>query len=199
VIPGSGPVVGSGALHRYTIEVENGVTGVDLGQFATMVQAVLSDPRSWTGHGSGVSLQRVDSGPVDFHVTLTSVMTVRQLCGYDIPIETSCFAPSANNRVLMNVARWVRGDNAYPNNIDLYRTYMINHENGHALGHQHSHQCLSNGLAPVMMQQTIGLKSVTGQMCQDNVWPFPDGAADAPGREEPDTPQNDESVLIGAH
>ena len=42
-------------------------------------------------------LQRVDSGPVDFHVTLTSSMTVRNFCGYDIPIETSCYAPAGAN------------------------------------------------------------------------------------------------------
>jgi hypothetical protein len=160
---------------------------------------VLSDKRSWAGHG-GVALQRVDSGPVDFHVALTSAMTVRTICGYDIPIETSCFSPAGNghavSRVVMNDARWVRGDPAYVGDLNAYRIYMINHEDGHALGHEHAHQCLANGLAPVMMQQTIGLKSaVTGQLCQANPWPYPVGVTDAPGAEQPDTPQNSQFQL----
>jgi hypothetical protein len=44
-----------------------------------------------------------------------------------------------------------------------------------------------------MMQQTFGLRSAaTGKMCQANPWPYPPGATDAPGAEQPDTPQNDE-------
>jgi hypothetical protein len=157
---------------------------------------VLSDPRSWAGH-NGVALQRVDStykGPVDFHISLTSALTVRTLCGYEIQIETSCWDPGVD-RVVLNVARWVRGDAAYIGDLAAYRQYMVNHEDGHALGHQHAHTCLADGLAPAMMQQTIGLKSTTGQMCQANPWPYPKGAADAPGVEAPDTNANNESTL----
>ena len=39
------------------------------------------------------------------------------------------------NRVVLNDARWVRGDAAYVGDLDAYRIYMINHEDGHALGH----------------------------------------------------------------
>ena len=105
-------------MQRYTIEVENGVTGVDLTQFAALVQTTLVRPAQLVRR-TGVALQRVDSGPVDFHVTLTSSMTVRQLCGYDLQIETSCYAAPgtvaghAVNRVVLNDARWVRGDVAY--------------------------------------------------------------------------------------
>ncbi len=200
VLAGNGPVVGTGTLHRYSIDVENGVVGIDLRQYEHLVQQTLSDPRSWAGHG-GVALQRVDTGPVDFHVTLTSSYTVRNLCGYDLPIETSCFVPagtanSAVNRVVMNDARWVRGDAAYVGDLNEYRIYMINHEDGHALGHQHAHQCLPGGLAPAMMQQTIGLRSaVTGQMCQANPWPYPPGVKGAPGAEAADTAQNSEYGL----
>ncbi len=190
VLAGNGPVVGSGTVHRYTVEVENGVTGVDLAAFARLVDKVLDDPRSWTGHNSGVALQRVDSGPSDFHVTLTSSMTIRSLCGYDQQIETSCYAPDRNSRVALNVARWIRGDVAYIGDLNAYHLYMVNHEVGHAIGHMHSHVCLANGLAPVMMQQTIGLKSVTGAICAANPWPYPPGAKDAPGIESADTPQN---------
>jgi hypothetical protein len=200
ILKGTTKVVGSGPLHRYTIEVENGVSGVDVTQYAALVQSTLSDKRSWSGHG--VSLQRVDSGQADFHVTLTSAMTVRKLCGYAIPIETSCFAATDPNsgatidRVVINVARWVRGAAAYVGDLNAYRIYMINHEDGHALGHLHAHDCLAGGLAPVMMQQTIGLRSaVSGKLCQSNPWPYPAGASDAPGAEAPDTPQNSEFDL----
>jgi hypothetical protein len=199
MLKGSSAVVGKGQLHRYSIEVENGITGIDLTQFASMVQTVLSDRRSWAGHGD-VALQRVDSGAIDFHVTLTSSMTVRGLCGYDIPIETSCFLPAGGsnpvNRVVLNDARWMRGAASYVGDLQSYRVYMINHEDGHALGHEHAHQCLPGGLGPVMMQQTLGLKSAaTGKMCAANPWPYPPGVKGVPGAEQPDTPQNSEFQL----
>jgi Protein of unknown function (DUF3152) len=198
VLKGQTKIVGtSGSLYRYDIEVENGITGIDLGEFAHLVDKTLDDPRSWSGHG--VRLQRVSSGPVDFRVTLTSAMTVRKYCGYDIPIETSCYAaansaPAATvNRVVLDDARWVRGASPYVGDLATYRIYMINHEDGHALGHMHAHQCLPGGLAPVMMQQTFGLRSTeNNQLCQANPWPYPPGAKGAPGAEQPDTPQNDE-------
>ncbi len=198
VLKGTAPRVGAGRLYRYSIEVETGVTGVNLAQFQALVVSTLADKRSWSGHG--VALQRVDSGPIDFRVTLTSAMTVRRLCGYDIHVETSCYAPagwaSPVNRVVLNVARWVRGSGAYVGNPALYRVYMINHEDGHALGHRHAHQCLPGGLAPVMMQQTFGLRSAsTGKLCQANPWPYPVGAAGAPGAEQADTAANDEIGL----
>ncbi len=200
VLKGTSPVVGRGKLYRYSIDVENGVKGIDLAQYQALIVSVLSDKRSWSGHG--VSLQRVDSGPIDFHITLTSSLTVRTYCGYSIPVETSCYAPAGavdgltTNRVIFNDARWVRGSAAYVGDVALYRIYMINHEDGHALGHNHAHQCLPGGLAPAMMQQSFGLRSaVTKQICQANPWPYPPGVSGAPGAEQPDTSKNDEYKL----
>lgn len=182
-IPGTSKVIGRGTLHRFSIEVENGIKGVDLTQFASTVITALSNSQSWIADGK-TALQRVDSGPVDFHVTLVSSMTVRQYCGYDQPVETSCF-DGADARVVLNVARWVRGAKAYTSDLATYRLYAVNHEVGHALGHNHSHECLAGGLAPVMMQQTIGTKTASGMICQPNPWPYPRGVSDAPGPEEP--------------
>jgi hypothetical protein len=182
-IPGTSKVIGKGTLRRFSIEVENGVKGVDLAQYAATVMAALSNPESWTADGKH-ALQRVDSGPVDFHVTLVSSMTVRTLCGFDVPVETSCY-DGADARVVLNVARWVRGAKVYTSDLATYRLYAVNHEVGHALGHNHSHRCLASGIAPVMMQQTIGTKTASGTICQPNPWPYPRGVTDAPGPEEP--------------
>ncbi|MGI8679500.1 MAG: DUF3152 domain-containing protein [Jatrophihabitans sp.] len=197
VLPGSSPQVGAGQLYRYSIDVENGLTGVDLTQFQNLVTSTLADPRSWSGHG--VTLQRVDSGRIDFHISLTTSMTVRKWCGYDIPVETSCYqVADANrnidaNRVIFNVSRWMRGSTAYLGDLATYRLYMVNHEDGHALGHNHAHQCLPDGLAPAMMQQTFGLRSaMTNKLCQANPWPYPVGVKGAPGAEQTDTSANNE-------
>lgn len=194
-LPGQSAVVGRGPLQQYAIDIENGISGISDAAFAAKVEQTLADRLSWAGAGV-VSLQRIDTPDAQWRISLTSSMTVRQLCGYEIKIESSCWAPD-QSRVVINVARWVRGAPTYLGKLDVYRTYVINHEVGHALGHLHAHACLSNGLAPVMMQQTIGTKSVTGQLCRPNQHPYPPGAADAPGQEEPDTPQNDQFVLSG--
>lgn len=181
-VPGTSGVIGKGRLYRFSIEVENGVSGVNTKAFAATVMQALGDPRSWT-HSGQVSLQRVDTGAVDFHLSLVSSMTVRSLCGYSLPVETSCY-DGGQSRVVLNVSRWVRGAQAYPDELATYRLYAVNHEVGHALGHNHSHSCLSSGLAPVMMQQTIGTKTATGKACRSNPWPYPAGDADAPGAEQ---------------
>jgi len=183
-LAGSSPVYGSGGqLYKFDIQVERGITGVDLSHFAAVVMSSLTDPRSWT-HGGQLRLQRVPTADqADFHVSLTTSMTVRTLCGYSLPIETSCYDGS-QVRVVLNVARWVRGAKVYASDLTTYRIYAVNHEVGHALGHNHAHQCLASGLAPVMMQQTIGAKTASGKICQANPWPFPPGNSDAPGAEQ---------------
>jgi hypothetical protein len=202
ILKGHSKAVGKGKLFRYSIDVEKGLSGIDLNAYAATVQRVLSDPRSWAGHG--VSVQRVDSGRIDFHVTLVSSYTVRDMCGYEIKVETSCYlragANSAAkvNRAVINNSRWVRGAAAYIGDVGAYREYLINHEVGHALGHQHAHACLPSGQAPAMMEQTVGLMSAaTHKLCEANPWPYPPGAKGAPGKEAPDTPQNSEFNLNG--
>jgi hypothetical protein len=181
-VAGHSGVLGKGQLYRFTIDVENGITGVDRKEFAATVMAALSDRRSWIGSGA-VALQRVESGPVDFRISLSAPTTVRRICGYSLRIETSCNAGSVG-RVVLNVSRWTRGAVVFDGDLDNYRRYAVNHEVGHALGHNHSHNCLGNGLAPAMMQQSIGTRTAGGRVCRVNPWPFPPGTPDAPGAEQ---------------
>ena len=180
VIPGSTAVIGSGPVKHYVIEAEDGITGTDLSAFAAAVVTTLDDPRSWTGGPKNVSLERVSSdAQADFRIALTTPLTVRPICGYDIKVETSCWDDQHGpSRVYLNLARWVRGDVLFAQDIATYHLYMVNHEVGHALGHVHTFTCLPNGSAPVMMQQTLTLTENQGtgpRTCTPNAWPYPPG------------------------
>jgi hypothetical protein len=115
-------------------------------------------------------------------------MTVREGCGYDIPLEASCYNPDfvGQPRVFLNEARWVRGAVPFQGDVGSYRQYLINHEVGHAIGYQRHEACANNGeLAPIMMQQTFstnnndaarfdpGTINPDGKTCRFNPWPYP--------------------------
>jgi hypothetical protein len=189
VVPGTSPQVGKGKLTTYTVEVEDGFqpTGGDA-DFAAMVQATLSNPKSWIGGGQ-IALKRIDAGKPDLHIRLASQQTTRgpQVCGFDIPYDTSCRLDDA---VYLNDARWERGAVAFQGNMLLYQQYAVNHEVGHFFGGNHLPCPANGGLAPVMMQQTLStsnddLADLTtqnpqgivvphdGKVCQPNPWPFP--------------------------
>lgn len=198
VIPGTSPKVGAGTAKTftYTVEVENGVDTSSFGGdegFARMVTETLSNPKSWT-HDPQFAFQRIDAGTPDvrpdFRVSLTSPMTVREGCGYEIQIETSCYnpiyGPDSDPRVFINSARWVRGATPFQGDIGSYRQYLINHEIGHAIGYVTHEPCDREGaLAPIMMQQTFSTsdneatrfdpESVKpdGKTCRFNPWPYP--------------------------
>lgn len=192
VLPGSSEQRGWGTVHvfTYTVEIEDGIDTTGFGgddSFARMVDETLSNPKSWT-HDPQIGFRRIDRGDPDFRVSLTSQMTLRQGCGYDIELETSCYNP-ALGRVLLNEPRWVRGAISYQGDIGSYRQYLINHEVGHAIGHRAHQPCESDGgLAPVMMQQTFGTANndiarldpegvvpMNGLVCRYNPWPYPLG------------------------
>ncbi|MCD2194359.1 DUF3152 domain-containing protein [Actinomycetospora endophytica] len=194
VVPGTTPQVGQGRPYTYTVEIEDGATLAEGDQaFATAVDATLDDPRSWAGSGQ-IALRRIDAatGQVpDFRISLTSQLTTRAQCGYQIRYEASCWK-SDIGRVLINGSRWVRGAGAFEGQLGLYRQYAINHEVGHVFRNQHV-PCAENGaLAPLMMQQSFGvsndyLAQLTddtpqgtqiprdGKVCRPNAWPFPTG------------------------
>ena len=194
IVPGTEPQVGQGTtkVFTYTVEVEDGIDTTSFGgdeAFARMVSQTLSNPKSWT-HNPQFAFTRVDSGEPDFRISLTTPMTGREGCGYEIPIETSCYNPSfardGQPRVFINEARWVRGAVPFQGDVGAYRQYLINHEVGHAIGYQRHEPCPENGqLAPVMMQQSFSTSDndnarfdpewvkPDGKTCKPNPWPYP--------------------------
>lgn len=192
VVPGTTAQVGAGTgtVFRYTVEIENGVDTSGLGgdeAVAKMIDSTLANPKSWA-HDPKFGFRRVDQGDADFRISLTARGTSRKECGFDIPIDTSCYNADSR-RVVLSEVRWVRGALAFDGDIGSYRQYLINHEVGHAIGY-HQHQACENdgGLAPVMMQQTFGTKNddiaaldphgvvpMDGKRCRFNPWPYPRG------------------------
>ncbi|WP_233496222.1 DUF3152 domain-containing protein [Geodermatophilus sp. TF02-6] len=169
VVDGTSPVYGSGPLHRFVVEVEDGI-GVDGPAFAAAVEATLGDPRSW-GNGGRMSFQRAGAaaataGDYEFKVTLISPGNMETYCpGVGTGGYTSC---RYGDRAVVNLARWETAVPDYQGDVATYRQYVVNHEVGHALGNGHQ-QCPGPGRpAPVMQQQTLGLDG-----CTKNAWPYP--------------------------
>ena len=192
VVPGVTGQIGAGTeyVFTYTVEVEDGIDMSSVGgdeAFARLVDTTLADPRSWTVEPR-FAFVRTDQGEPDFRISLTSQMTTRDVCGYDIPVDSSCYNQGMS-RVVLNEARWVRGAVAFQGDIGSYRQYQINHEVGHAIGYVAHQPCETDGgLAPVMMQQSFGTSNndiavldpegvvpADGKVCRFNPWPYPRG------------------------
>lgn len=169
VVHGTSPVLGSGPLRRFVVEVEDGI-GVDGATFAAAVETTLADPRSW-GNGGRTAFQRVGvaeeaASRYDFKVTLISPGSMETYCpGVGTGGYTSC---RYGERAVVNLARWATAVPHYDGDVATYRHYVVNHEVGHILGNGHV-ACPGPGqLAPTMQQQTLGLDG-----CVRNAWPYP--------------------------
>jgi hypothetical protein len=197
VVPGTTPQVGQGTakVFRYTVEIENGLDSTMFGgdnAFAQMIDQTLANPKGWT-HNPQFAFIRIDGSErakPDFRISLVSPMTVREGCGYEFRLETSCYNPAYGQdreaRVFINEARWVRGAVPFEGDVGSYRQYVINHEVGHAIGYVRHEACdKQGGLAPVMMQQTFSTSNddgakfdpefvkADGKTCRFNPWPYP--------------------------
>jgi Protein of unknown function (DUF3152) len=170
-VSGYGPVLGTaGTLRRFRVAVEKTIGQGDGGDFADEIDRTLGDPRSWIASRQ-VRLQRVPrEAAAEFTIYLASARTSEHMCaagGLSTDGYTSCRLPG---QVIINDARWQGAVPGYGAPISMYRAYAINHEVGHQLGHGHE-ACPGKGMpAPVMQQQTYGLKG-----CVANAWPYVDG------------------------
>lgn len=153
------------------MEVEGGL-GVDETDVASTVQSVLLDPRGWQ-QVDGVRFVNVTpqqealGAQVDIRVTLASPGLTDKLCA---PMRTLSQVSCWNGqRSVLNFRRWALGDDSFGADVARYRTYQVNHEVGHGLGHQHQSCPAPGQRAPVMLQQTLDLGG-----CKP--WPYPSGA-----------------------
>ncbi|MFC4033114.1 DUF3152 domain-containing protein [Streptomyces polygonati] len=161
----SGKPVGTGAIRRYKVQVEQG-SGVPATTAADEISGILADPRGWTADGHD-AFQLVSSGPYDFEIKIATPPTVDRICGaagLHTHGEVNC---DVGDQVIVNLKRWNTGSPEFPGPLHDYRALIINHEVGHRIGHGHE-GCPGPGRpAPAMMQQIDGLHG-----CTANAWPY---------------------------
>lgn len=155
-----------GAPWTYSIRVESGLD--PSGEFASLVERVLGDPRGWSQKRRFAQAKPGETP--SFWVVLASPPNVDRLCA---PLRTEgTYSCGLTGIAVINAVRWRDGPvetarQAWSNeSIESYRTMVLNHEVGHVLGLGHQ-GCKSPGApASIMAQQTIDLKG-----CSPNPWP----------------------------
>jgi len=152
-VPGRSARSRPGSVLRYQVQVEAGLA-LNRPAVAEEIDRILADPLGWGAEGE-TAFQRVASAPVDFRVVLAARATVDRLC---FPLLThGSLSCATGSRAVLNVLRWRRGAAVFHGNVARYRRYLVNHEVGHLLGHDHSSCQTAGARAPVMMQQTKGV------------------------------------------
>jgi hypothetical protein len=121
-------------------------------QIGYYVGAYLNNPEGWSKYG--YFFEPVECKE-DVLIRLSSPKTIEKICGFSNNL--SC-AELGGRLMYLNADRWFRGSKASKLSLQDYRQYMVSHEIGHILGHEHTTCPCKNCPAPIMMQQTLGLQ-----------------------------------------
>lgn len=133
--------------------------------FKSKVAETLNDSRGWVR--AGLKFVEVNSGQ-DVNIILSDPASLGATAGCSSELSCTTWA----NEVIINDIRWREGTEASRAGGMSTRDYqhmVINHEMGHWLGHYaHEEGCSSSGPAPIMLQQSTGLRG-----CDSfNAWPL---------------------------
>ena len=147
----------------YQVEVWGSVQA-DLNDFKAKVAETYKDPRGWS---QIVSFKEVSDG-ADLHLILSDAASLDATPGCSGDLSCTTWS----NQVIINDERWREGTEASRNagmSTRDYQHMVINHETGHWLGHYaHEESCPSGGPAPIMLQQSTGLRGCSSF----NAWPL---------------------------
>ena len=135
---------------RYCAHVDSDVK-YPIQTFLDLLQIYLADPDGWVGKGYVFEYDPKAS----LVIRLSSPRTIQKECG--LPTGLSC-AVLGGKKMWLNSDRWLKGAPASQLSLESYRQYMVSHEMGHILGHEHEKCPGKDEASPIMLQQTLGLK-----------------------------------------
>jgi hypothetical protein len=115
------------------------------------VSVYLNDPEGWAKQG--YFFESVDQNEKVL-IRLSEPSTIEKVCGFSKNL--SC-AELGGRHMYLNADRWFHGASASKLTKEDYRQYMVSHEIGHILGHEHAKCPCAGCKAPIMMQQTLGI------------------------------------------
>jgi len=122
-------------------------------QFELDILIYLNSPDGWSQYGYYFEAKQKDPQVL---IRLSSSSTIKTDCG--LPSNLSCAILGGTN-IWLNSKRWFHGSSKSKLSLEDYRQYMVSHEMGHILGYEHK-DCKGKGhKAPIMMQQTLGIKN----------------------------------------
>jgi len=134
----------------YCVVVDSDVN-YPLREFTELIQIYLADPEGWSGKGYEFMLK--EKGQTDVMIHLSSPAGLRKV-GCDPNLNCAEFK---GKHLHVNSVLWTRGGPKSKLSLEDYRQYVVSHEMGHILGHNHV-KCPGPGEpAPIMMQQTKGI------------------------------------------
>lgn len=153
-------------IHTYYLQIED-QTYVDPTEVAQTVATVLNDERGWPGTKQVSFVQVDDPSQAAFTISIATPGTTDAMCA---PMPTGgTWSCNNGTNVILNSDRWNYLVPWVPD-VTTYRSYLVNHEVGHWLGHSHEYCGAAGQYAPVMQQQSKGL-----QGCVANPWATLDG------------------------
>ena len=135
-------------------------------RYKSFFMDTLNDARAWPMRW--VETRNLQTA--DWAVELASSKTISDVAP-GLPGLSVTMMAYVPRLTLFNYENWMRVPDAAPKEYSLaqYRTYLILHECGHALGLGHPRASVrqSNGASPVMVQQTRGIGNL-----KPNIWPL---------------------------
>jgi len=168
-----GEIYGTGSIKARVVDgmkivyyrpVVWGQVEADFSDFKAKVAETLNSEQGWTR--LGMRFVEVGSGQ-DLDIILAEPARL------NIPgCSPTLSCTTWNNQVIINDIRWREGTEASRAGGMSQRDYqhmVVNHEVGHWLGHYaHVESCPNGGLAPIMLQQSTGMRGCDGF----NAWPL---------------------------